>query len=539
MSVVLLAGCADSAWSQIGEDDSAIDARAAHPVVHTAQGDVRAASVSGGIALFSDIPYAAPPVGDRRWKPPAPHASWTGVFAPPDTTECTPTLPAGMPPGKDDTSEDCLYLDVYAPAAKPASPLPVLFYIHGGFGLWGTKDFDSPDGEIAKFGNMIVVSINYRLGVFGYLAHPALTTEQGSSGNYAHLDQIAALRWVKENIARFGGDPDRVTLSGQSWGGQSACVLMASPLAAGLFSQVFDMSGVSCRTWDRDTAYAAGSTLVDKTGCSSAADVLACLRGKSEDRLTGAVPLHLWATSEYRWRAVVDGNVLPDKAQARLEAGNFNKVPLIIGNTSLEVSGSDMMDSYYPPLSGSTDRTKMTPASYTAAVRKVYGDRADAILAHYPVTTYAASTDRHDDVGTGATAAFSALLSDDIFVCPSRRVARAVAKHQTASVRRYEFDPTGTLATEAGHFHGEDTVFTFDQAHTVGSDTVSLRAERTMAGYLSRFVAAGDPNGDGASAWAAYDAAKDNAIVFDDPVRKTEGIRSAECDFWDSITVDP
>jgi para-nitrobenzyl esterase len=531
LGVAVLAGCSAS-------DDATSGAEALSagggPTVHTTRGDVAAQTVTDSIALFRDVPYAAPPVGPLRFMPPAVHEPWTGVFPSknlPQGVFCAPTIPKGLESKRNPTaSEDCLYLDVYAPATKPAKPLPVLFYLHGGFGLFGSKS--SIDGSaLAKRGDVIVVSANYRLGALGYLAHPKLSAEQGSSGNYAHLDQIAALHWVQDNIAAFGGDPKRVTLSGQSWGGQSACVLMASPLAHGLFSSVFDISGVSCETWDQATALAGGASAAKQLGCDAAADVPACLRKVKVDDAQASLDIHIWSR-DYRWRSTVDGHVLPDKAQAILESGNYNKVPIMKGTTSREASV--LMPFYFPPTT--LPPTAWDEATYEDSVTKVYGPDVGAkVLETYPVSSFTAAFGN-----TAASEAMIAIISDERYICAARRVARKLIAHQTEPVYRYVFGLTGDLQKQYGTGHAQDLPFIFHNAKNDSNAPGVTKVEDLMAGYVSRFVATHDPNGGGALNWPKYTMeAQEPVVVFDDPPRADKQVRAEVCDFWDSVITNP
>jgi para-nitrobenzyl esterase len=528
---VTLAGC--SAADDVTSGAEAISA-AGGPTVHTTRGDVAAQTVTDSIALFRDVPYAAPPVGALRFMPPAVHEPWTGVFPSknlPQGVFCAPTIPKGLESKRNPTAtEDCLYLDVYAPATKPEKPLPVLFYLHGGFGLFGSKA--SIDGStLAKVGNVIVVSANYRLGALGYLAHPKLTAEQGSSGNYAHLDQIAALQWVRDNIAAFGGDPKRVTLSGQSWGGQSACILMASPLAKGLFSSVFDISGVSCETWDQDTAFSGGAVAVKQLGCDQASDVPGCLRKVKVDDAQASIDVKIWSR-DYRWRSTVDGHVLPDKAQAIFESGQYNKVPVMKGTTSREASV--LMPFYFPPTTLAP--TAWDEATYEDSVKKVYGDDLGAkVLAQYPASSYPAAFGN-----TAPSEAMIAVISDERYICATRRVARKLVAQQAEPIYRYVFGLTGDLQKQYGTGHAQDLPFIFHNAKNDGNAAAVTRVEDLMAGYVSRFVATHDPNGGGSLNWPKYTmAAQEPVVVFDDPARSDEQIRAQACDFWDSVITNP
>ncbi len=313
-------------------------------VVETSSGLVEGAPVddgrgpAGDVLAFRGVPYAAPPAGDLRWRPPRPPASWDGV---------RPALESGAPcwqritpdtsiwsRGALDRSEDCLYLDLWTAAAGDAGSRPVMVWFHGGSHEVGHGSSLIFDGAALARKGVVLVSINYRLGAFGFLAHEALTaeSEHGSSGNYGLLDKIAALRWVRDNAAAFGGDPERVTIFGQSAGSMSVCSLVASPLAAGLFHRAIGQSG-GCFTpleglapAERRGALLAGA--LDAAKDASGAEIAAAMRAASaEDVLAGAESSG-WSDGT---KTVVDGWCLPDQPAAIYARGEHNRAPMMVG----------------------------------------------------------------------------------------------------------------------------------------------------------------------------------------------------------------
>ncbi|MGN9793234.1 carboxylesterase/lipase family protein [Streptomyces sp. OZ13] len=353
------------------------DATAAEgPVVTTRYGQVR--GKAGQTAnSYLGIPYAAPPVGSQRWKPPSPPGRWPGVRA--ATTPGNPCMqgaassPWGDLAGPGTPSEDCLYLNVHTPAQRALHKRPVMVWIHGGGFTVGSGTFYDGSNLAAK-GDVVDVTFNYRLGAFGYLAHPGLAEEspQGISGNYGLLDQQAALRWVRDNIAAFGGDPDNVTVFGESAGGGSVCQHLVSPRAIGLFHRAVAQSGCGFPLPTQESQQDRGATWANSLGC---ADV-ACLRTRPADQVLGA---SLNPTA--RWAPNVDGKVLPLQVTDALERGRFHRVPVLQGTTADE--GRLTVATTYD-LAG----RQLTAAGYPVAVRALYGERTDEILARYPLSDH-------------------------------------------------------------------------------------------------------------------------------------------------------
>src|ERR1035438_4117636 len=316
-----------------------------------------------GVRLYRGIPFAAPPVGDLRWRPPQPVVPWQGVLAA-DRFSSISMLPPlaqdniGWRDGLTPTSEDCLYLNIWTPAKSPDDKLPVMFWIHGG----GFRDGSGAetawhgDGLARQF--VVLITFNYRLNVFGFLAHPGLTaeSEHHSSGNYAVLDQIAALRWVRKNIARFGGNPDNVTIFGQSAGGNSVAMQMASPLSKGLFQHAIGQSGGVGRGAPLAQAEQSGARFAESLGAHSIAE----LRAKPAAIVLGAGA---------QFGAVVDGWVLPEDPVSTFVHGHQNDVPLICGSTADDGPGAG------PPLKA---------ADVAAYAKANFGDLADEYLKLFP-----------------------------------------------------------------------------------------------------------------------------------------------------------
>ena len=500
------AGCAEDVSGPVTVVVTALGS-----AVMTGEGAIRGVA-SGGATSYKGIPFAAPPVGPLRFRPPAPAAPWTGVR---DASEFGPICSQLDDAGAATGSEACLFLNVWTPALPPASPLPVLFFIHGGGNAAGSSSYPYYDGTAwASKERAVVVTAEYRLSSFGWLAQPALAAEsrRGVSGNYGLLDLLAALRWTRRNVAAFGGDPSRVTIFGESAGGVNVCSLVASPLARGLFWGALGESG-GCGQRPLSDYVTFGNTVVEKAGCAGAADPAACLRGLSAEQLLLAVPpvVSITSFSGQLWGPAVDGFVLTDSPDAAMAKGTHNKVPFAVG------ANADETGAAVPAIA--------TEAEYRATVTAQFGGLAPLVLAQYPASAY--PTPRK---------AFVAVTTDARFVCPSRRFARAAAAGGTPRVFRYFFSyPAHRLY---GAIHGIELPYVFGTLDSVAgyTPTASDRVlSEAMNASWARFAATGDPNGAGFTPWPAYDAAKDTTLVWDSPPGPADGIRTASCNFWDAL----
>ena len=341
----------------------------------TARGALAGLELSDAVGVFRGIRYAEPPVGESRWRPPVAAAPWSGVRHAVDFGAACPQTPS--PPGSIyaqeplRTSEDCLFLNIWCP--RQAANAPVMVWLHGGALRRGDPASGLYDGEQLARKGAVIVTVNYRLGVLGYLAHPRLTEESphASSGNYGLLDQIEALRWVRDNIAAFGGDPGNVTLFGESAGALSAIELMSSPLATGLFHRVILQSGYLVSNpqlrracFGQPSAESVGERLASELG---AAD-LAALRAMPAESLVAAA-------AGFDPQATIDGWVLPRQIVESLDRGEQAAVPMIVGFN--EGEARSLRAYFLPPLPASA-------AEYESRVRSIYGDLAPGYLARYP-----------------------------------------------------------------------------------------------------------------------------------------------------------
>jgi para-nitrobenzyl esterase len=429
-----------------------------------ADGMVRGATTDA-TRTFIGIPYAAPPVGDLRWKPPAAVAHWDGVL---DATGPGVACIQGTL-GRDSTiesREDCLQINVFAPDPAPRTALPVMVWLHGGGNVAGSANdlaasqriFDGAALIRAAAEPVVVVTLNYRLGALGFLAHPALRKEQGASGNYGLMDQQAALHWVKRNILAFGGDPKDVTLFGESAGAMDTCFQILAHGSEGLFQRAIMESG-SCATPIKTAAEAEsdGNAYAATLGCpGSSAETLTCLRAISAADAQPADPpsapggilfmspnraIPLTEGSGDRGvLATLDGRFLAEQPRAALEAGHFADVPMIIGTNARE-AGFLLRD---------TDAFT-SESEYLKALSDVFGDQAHAIAEHYPVANYASAND-----------AANAAASDFAFVCPARSLARAAARETDVFVYNWSRGAEVPPFAGLGAAHGVELLWVWD-----------------------------------------------------------------------------
>lgn len=475
---------------------------------------------AGTTWVFKGIPYTAPPVGDLRWKRPTPHACWDDAKPAAEFGQKCMQIDAN---GAVVGAEDCLTINVWAPADATADkPVPVLFFVHGGGNVQGASSVDAQgtviyDGQaMSERGHVAVVTFNYRLGPFGWLAHPAFAEgEPASSGNYGALDQVAALAWVKENVAAFGGDPSKVMIFGESAGGQNVCTLLASPLGKGLFSSALVESG-GCAAEPKDAAETFAADWAAQAGCDKDADPAACMRAMKAEDVESLVPAPIdLAGKQGPFQPIVDGYLLLKAPYEVLKAGEHNHVPVAMGNNENETGAAV---------------PAMTEAEYTAAVSALAGALAPQVLAQYPVAGYPTPRD-----------AYVTLTSDAKFVCPTRRNLRALAGAQGEAVYRYQFthvlDNVGAAQKAKGSFHGLELFFVFGQLGVAGYKPSQGEKDLSAAiqDYWSRFGGAGDPNGGSDVKWPVYDGAKDAYLELDNTVSAKEGVHTANCDFWDSL----
>lgn len=484
-------------------------------IVLTDAGAVRGVQ-DGGAVAFKGIPYAAAPVGPLRWQPPQEAPCWDGVreaaaFGP----ACLQLSEQGTVQGE----EDCLTLNVWTPNHGPdEAGMPVLVFIHGGGNAQGTASQPVYDGRRLAEQFAVVVTLEYRLGPLGFLALPQFAAErpEGAAGNDGILDQIAALRWVQRNIAAFGGDPARVMVFGESAGAVDTCVLLASPLAAGLFSRAAMESG-ACLGPAAMRANHTGERFLTASPCADAADVPACLRALPAEDVLRILPASVSVVSAGAngYGPVVDGHLLTASPLETIRAGRHNAVPFLIGSNADET--------------GQATGPVPSAEAYRAAVSTILGPALAArVLAMYPVADY-----------SSPRAAFVAATSDARFTCPTRTSTRAVAANQSLPVFRYFFTQRLRGAGAAlGSFHGLELAFVFGTLGQGGAFTPNESEQALIAamqGYWVRFAAAGDPNGGDTAPWPAYEPTTDPYLELGPTIAAGAGVRTAQCDFWDGL----
>jgi len=503
-SLVLFAGLAVA--GAVHAAPSASPAASAAAMAQIRQGPVQGV-LTAGVASFLGLPYAAPPVGERRWRAPAAAPSWTAVrdasrFGPDCVQE-----PMQSPPGPgfvNRTSEDCLTLNVWKPAAAPAATLPVMVWIHGGAFIMGAGSFPSFDGAALARQGVVLVTLNYRLGRFGVFAHPALAREQGGRpvADFGLLDQIAALQWVRDNIAAFGGDAANVTIVGESAGASSVNFLMGSPLARGLFAKAISESGgTSSQLKTVAALQAEGQAWARAAGVAD--DDAAALRALPTARVWDG-PVTTVAAP------VIDGNVVTASTDEAFHAGAVAAVPYLVGANSQE-------ESLLRWLPGLAD-----------VFLDALGERGPAALAFYTAD------------GVDRRTAVARLWGEGAMVEPARMRARQVAgRGGVAWLYRYAYVPDAAPAGTRGAGHEAEIEMVFKNPDPRWPRSWSARDAAmadTISAYWVNFARSGNPNGPGLPAWPQYWAAGDAAMEFSQAGAKAgAGFGKARLDLLDQV----
>ncbi len=497
--------------------------------VSTELGAVEGQALESGVLKFAGIPFAAPPVGELRWRPPQPAAAWEGSR---DATEFSascwqPLSPPGSfyDTGEIERGEDCLYLNVWTGAEHAEAALPVMVWIHGGGLQTGSGSTLLYDGESLANRGVVLVTINYRLGPMGFLAHAELSAEDenGASGNYGILDQVAALRWVQANIAAFGGDPGRVTIFGESAGSWSVNYLTATPLAAGLFHRAIGHSGGIFWPMPRlADAESQGVQVAERLGAGD----LAAMRSASVEEVYEAAG----ASELPTFVGISDGHVFPKDVHDIFAAGEQNDVDTIVG------FNSDEGTALFAAPGG------ITVAAYREALAGTYGEHADAMFAVYPA--------ENDDQ---ARVAAYQNTADQFFAWQMRTWARLQSHTGEQPIRMYYFSrvPPWDEAETYGSYHAAEIVYAFDNLHKSGElrgdeigpfnhawDDTDRALADTMASYWVNFAATGDPNGDGLPDWPVYDPDADGVLELGDKIGVIQGLLKDRLDAFDAFYRD-
>lgn len=491
-------------------------AKAQNLIVGTINGKIQGtSSTDKAVRVFKGIPFAASPVGDLRWKAPQAVQNWKGV------KQCTAFSASPMQnkpqpfycwseefiAQAEPINEDCLYLNVWTTAKTKSKKQPVFVWIYGGGLNSGSANCAIYDGEEMAKKGVIFVSINYRVGVFGFMAHPELSKESGhdASGNYGFLDQIAALEWVQKNIASFGGDPDNVTIAGQSAGAFSVTALIASPLAKGLFHKAIPQSGgllSNMLSQNLDKAEEQGLTFMKKANTSSIAE----LRKKSADEL------QILSNSPElgRFGTVMDGYVLPVNLLDYFKKGLHNQTPILTGWVTGD--GSFMGDS------------SMSVEDYKKDAQAKYGDKANAFLSIFPANT----TDEVKIVKQKLT-----LLS--FAGMPSH----LLASFNTKVSYIYQFGhvaPDKPNFPNYGAFHTSEVPYVLHNLHTWNRPWQPLdkEIETIFSSYWVNFAKTGNPNGDNLPEWKSYNKLSGTILVVDDKIESKSELLKREFDFLET-----
>lgn len=498
--------------------------------VQIANGTVEGITETSGIRSFKGIPFAQPPVGDLRWKEPQPVKNWSGIRKADHFGNKGMQKPVFGDMGfrADSTSEDCLYLNVWTPAKSATAKLPVLVYFYGGGFVAGDGSEPRYDGESLATKGIVTLTVNYRLGIFGFMAHPELTQESPhhASGNYGLLDQHAALEWVKQNIAAFGGDPTRVTIAGESAGSIAVFAQMASPLSKNLIAGAIGESGAMINPTlapiSLQEGENKGTAFATKIGASSIAD----LRKIPADKLLddsykngmGGVP------------ATIDGYFLPALPVQLFAEGKQAQVPLLVGWNSAEIPYQAILKAY-----------PATPENFTKAVKELYGEKTDEVLALYPGKT-------NEEVIASATA----LASDRFIAYSTWKWADLQATTSKKPVYRYLFSKSKPPMTEAmkdavpglaggitkakdggikkavvntGAPHAFEIEYAMGNLHynkVYAWTPADQKVSETMLGYFANFIKTGNPNGSTLPQWPVVKGGGAAKYINIDTITKAE-----------------
>lgn len=501
-------------------------------LVRTQSGLLRG-NLASGVRSFLGIPYAAPPVADLRWRNPQPPAEWSGTRSANQAgSVCPQTVPIINAEMGD---EDCLFLNVQTPNPPPAQPLPVMVWIHGGgFTSGDGLEFGGTDGsDIVRRSGVIVVTLNYRLGALGFLALQDFSADAGASeitGNYGLLDQVAALKWVRRNIGAFGGDPHNVTLFGESAGGFSVCFHLVSPLSAGLLHKAISESGV-CTPTSANLADAReqGIRFARALNCDlgHSLDPAACLRAKRADEIRHTLPPDPnfaftpgeWGT----WSPIVDGTTVTGQVPDLIAAGQFNRVPVMLGSNRDE-------GTLFVALSHGQAGMPLTADQYS-------GDRG---LGYFlPSPDLVAATQQEYPLSGYATpgAALAAAFGDAFLGCPAIDLASKLSPFVSTYLYQFNYpDASFSLPLDVplGAFHSADIQFVFGRRAGGVLSAGERQLSDLMMGYWTRFARTGDPNAATAPTWPLHgDAA--NYLAIDRETVAAQAPKAGQCAFWRGV----
>ena len=507
-----------------------VHAQEQKPLAFTFSGPVRGSVTSAGVREFLGIPYAAPPVGNLRWRPPVPHARW---FAPLEATQFANHCPQPPSPfGRASVTEDCLFLNVFTPDSNDFfHPRAVMVWIHGGALVSGESNDYDPTALVQD--GVIVVTINYRLGALGFLAHSAFAGEKtdpdrdrdsdpNSAGDYGLMDQQLALRWVRDNIRFFGGDPLNVTIFGESAGGLSVFSQLASPSSEGFFHKAIIESGAyALNTQTLAAAEAAGTAFAAAAGCSD--QTAACLR---------ALPVTtILANEDFAgYTPNIDGEFFPLSLNTALATGQFHHVPVIQGSNHDEWRLFTALDFDLTP-AGPLPNNE---AAYQAALATLVGPAAPLVAAQYSLASF-----------PSADIAFATAGTDAVFACPALRADLSMS--QFVPLSTYEFSdenaPQDFLPPVSFPYaaaHASELQYLFALPVTVPLPPLNpqqLQLSSAMQHYWTNFAKSGNPNGPGVPVWQEFNPIVGNfqSLIPPSPVQETDFATSHQCAFWAAL----
>jgi para-nitrobenzyl esterase len=515
-----------------------LSAASSGPTLQLQDGVVQG-TVSGSTRTFIGIPYAAPPTAERRWTAPADVEPWSGVLdaVGPGVT-CVQSTAASSP-GAPQQSEDCLKLNVFAPDPAQQKAVPVLVWFHGGSNRAGSANdslgfglpslYDGARLRATASRDVIVVTVNYRLGVFGFLAHPALSVEQGASGNYGLMDQQAALRWVQANIAAFGGDPNNVTVFGESAGAIDVGYQLVAKGSEALFqraimqSGLFDMKLPTLAEWEAE-----GVTLAEHKGCSGIdAAAISCLRSFDASALLpdalpsepgGAVFVSANPDAKRYWGAnntsslgIVDGQLIVEQPIVSYREGRYVQGPMIIGSNARE--GSAFVNGE----TGFTDEAQLS-----AALERTFGAQASRIAAQYPVSSYPSVNDAAVEIA-----------GDSSFVCSAYTLARLASRRNDVFVYHWTRAAQILGLADLGATHAVELSWVWNWwTALLGGPSYEVALAERVADHWTTFAESGDPSVDSLSVWPSYDEQTDPELVLDLTAHPQQGQRAERCKLW-------
>jgi len=501
-------------------------------------GDVQGADL-GASCGFLGVPYATSPDGENRWKPPQPRAPWAPSVL--DATTGVPTCPqVQLPQGILLGTEDCLFMNIWTRDLHPAEPAPVIVWLHTGAFTGASANFGGSNGQrFAEETGAVVVAPNYRVGPLGFLAHRALAAENPAhptSGNYGLLDQQAALGWVRDNIAWFGGDPNNITIAGTSAGGTSVGLHLVSPGSAGLYHRAIMQSAylATTRLTNHDQFLATGDAWATAIGCLDPQQVLACMRSKTRDQVLTAMSVGTLQVvaplNRVYWEPIVDGIIIPDQPRVLFEQSAFERVPTIIGFNRDEGWGAFINRSF---------PSGVTLTQYEGWVMNEFGPYSSGILDLYPADLDPASS------VPSPIEAMARVVGDAQFVCEGRRLARLIERTRTPTyLYSYEYEIDDLSLDHV--IHGVESNILFGNNygpplpnHVLDASDLTLHA--ALSGYWTRFAATGNPNrtDEAVIHWPAFKhptgrgRGSDKYIILDSVIREGMRPRETHCDFFE------